>query len=87
MNKKILKFLKEAGYEDVVGEPAALQLIHFFEEKYGVNLMVMLEREWIEEQMTHDMSHQDFEVIRDVFDEQYLGEFDKTIERIEAFEA
>ena len=84
MNKKILKFLKDAGYEPHENEPAALQLIRFFENSYGVSLMRFLEQEWIDEQVTRELTHKDFEVIREYMDEGHILEFDEAIATIEA---
>ena len=86
MNKKIIQFLSEAGYDRPVNEPAALQLIRYFEETYGVSLMGLLEKEWVDEQLTKDLTHHDFEVLRDAVDQDHIDDFDKTIARIEAYE-
>lgn len=84
MNKKILKFLNEAGYELVENEPAALQLIRYFEETYGVNLMGLLEQEWLDEQVDRELTHKDFEVLREFVDDGYVVEFDEAVAAIAA---
>ena len=86
MNEKIIRFLSDAGYDRPVTEPAALQLIRYFEETYGVSLMGLLEQEWVDEQLSKDITHHDFEVLRDAVDQSNIADFDKTIARIEAYE-
>ena len=86
MNEKIIQFLKDAGFERPSGEPAALQLIRFFEDAYGVSLMALLEKEWMHDQLKKDLTHHDFEVLRESIDDLHLEEFDKTIASIESYE-
>jgi hypothetical protein len=86
MNKKIVQFLKDAGYEANNSEPAALQLLRYFEEEYGVALLALIEREWIDEQLHRDLSGRDFAEVREFIDDQYLDKFDRTLARIEAYE-
>ena len=84
MNKKILKFLKEAGHEPIENEPAALQLIRYFEETYEVSLLKLLEQEWIDEQVSRELTHKDFEVLREFVDDGHIQEFDEAIAVIES---
>lgn len=84
MNKKILKFLNEAGYELVENEPAALQLIRYFEDTYGVNLMGLLEQEWLDEQVNRELTHKDFDVLREFVDDGLMVEFDEAVAAIAA---
>ena len=86
MNKKILQFLKDAGFKALDHEPAAIQLIRYFEDSYGVSLLKLLEQEWITEQFTRELTHQDFEALREFVDDGNVIEFDKTIATIEAYE-
>ena len=39
MNEKIKQFLNDAGFEGKDQEPAALQLLRYFESEYGVSLL------------------------------------------------
>ncbi len=87
MEEKIIRFLKDAGYENTSGEPAAMQLIRYFEDTYGVSLMALLEREWMEDQLNKDSAHYDFKTLRDVLDPQYVEDFDDTIARIGTYDA
>ena len=86
MNKKIIQFLTDAGYEAVENEPAALQLIRYFEDTYGVSLMKLLEQEWVNEQVSRELTHRDFEVLREYVDESHVLEFDEAVATIEAYE-
>ena len=86
MNKKIMQFLKDAGYESVKDEPAALQLIRYFEDTYGVTLMKLLEQEWVNEQVNRELTHRDFELLRDFVGEGHILEFDEAVATIEAYE-
>ncbi len=85
MNKKIIQFLEEAGFEGRKTEPAALQLLRYFEEEYGVRLLALLEKEWLDEQVHTDMTHYDFEMLRDFIGDSDLEKFDKVVEKIEAY--
>ena len=84
MNKKIIQFLEEAGFEGQKTEPAALQLLRYFEEEYGVNLLALLEKEWLDEQMHSDLSHYDFEMLREFIGDGHLEKFDEVVAQIEA---
>ena len=86
MNKKIIQFLSDAGYESPENEPAALQLIRYFEETYQVSLMTLLEQEWIDEQVSRELTHKDFNVLREHLDEGQAVEFDQAVAAIEAYE-
>ena len=86
MNKKILKFLAEAGYDTADDQPAALQLLRYFEEEYDVSLLALLEQEWLDERWHADMSHCDFEMLRALMDDGYREDFDDLVARIEACE-
>ncbi len=82
MNDKIIRFLQDAGYEGTSTEPAALQLLRFFEEEYDVSLLPLLEREWVDEQIEREATFAQFQILREFIDEKHLGAYDKTMAAI-----
>ena len=84
MNDKIKQFLDEAGYEGTSTEPAALQLLRFFEEEYDVSLLPLLEREWVDEQIEREVTQEHFKMLREFIDDEHLGAYDKTLATIES---
>lgn len=85
MNDKIIQFLDEAGYDGSPSEPAALQLLRYFEQEYDVNLLPLLEQEWVDEQLERELTDEHFDTIREFIDEQHLREYDAALSRIEAY--
>ncbi len=85
MNEKIIRFLEDAGYNGAASEPAALQILRFFEEEYDVSLLPLLEQEWVDEQLEREITHDHFQALRGFIDEKYLGEYDKVLAQIESF--
>ena len=84
MNEKIVRFLQDAGYQGASSEPAALQLLRFFEAEYDVSLLPLLEREWLDEQAEREVTHAHFMMLRELLDEQHLGDYDEALARLEA---
>ncbi len=84
MNEKIVRFLEDAGFQGGSSEPAALQLLRFFEAEYDVSLLPLLEREWLDEQVEREATHEHFMLLREFIDEQHLGDYDNALARIEA---
>ena len=84
MNDKIKQFLENAGFSVDADEPATLQLLRYFEAEYGVNLLALLEQEWLDEQLNADMDHYDFEVLREFLDEGHQVKFDEVVAEIAA---
>ncbi len=85
MNEKIIRFLKESGYTGASTEPAALQLLRYFEAEYDVNLLPLLEREWFSEQLEREFTHEQFDTLRSFIDEEFLGHYDQALAKIDAF--
>lgn len=84
MNDKIVRFLQDAGYQGASSEPAALQLLRFFEAEYDVTLLPLLEREWLDEQAERELTPEHFLMLREFIDDQHLGDYDNALARIEA---
>ena len=85
MNDKIIRFLEDTGYEGASDEPAALQLLRYFEEEYDVSLLSLLEREWVDEQIEREITQAQFDSLRDFLDDEFLSHYDKAIASIESF--
>ncbi len=82
MNNKIIRFLEDAGFEGSSSEPVALQLLRYFEKEYDVNLLPLLEQEWVDEQIDREITHEQFESIRELIDEQHIREYDAALARL-----
>ena len=84
MNDKILRFLADAGFQGASSEPVALQLLRYFEAEYDVNLLPLLEKEWVDEQLEREITQEHFNTLRDFIDEQHLNDYDNTLSNIES---
>ena len=85
MEDKIIRFLQEAGFEESSNEPAAIQLLRFFEQEYDVTLLPLLEQEWVDEQLERELTTEHFQTLREFIDDQYLVDYDKTLAMIDSF--
>ena len=85
MEDKIIRFLQEAGFEELSNEPAAIQLLRFFEQEYDVTLLPLLEQEWVDEQLERELTTEHFQTLREFIDDQYLVDYDKTLAMIDSF--
>ncbi len=65
MKDKIRDFLDQVGYDTRDGDGPGLDLLRYFEDEYGVSLMGMLEKEWLEEQAEQDFDDVDFSSFRE----------------------
>ncbi len=79
---KILSFLREVGQP--VSDTAAptLQLVRFFEQEYGCNLLGLLEKEWWAEQVHRDVEEGPFREMRAALGEADREHFDEVVEMI-----
>lgn len=84
MNEKIIQFLSDAGFEGSSEEPVALQLLRYFEAEYDVNLLPLLEKEWVDEQIERELTQAHFESLRSFIDDEHLDEYDEALTRIGA---
>ena len=84
MNDKIIQFLADAGYEGATDEPVAIQLLRYFEAEYDVNLMPLLEQEWVDEQIENEFTIEQFESLRAFIDDEHLSHYDEALESIES---
>ncbi len=85
MKDKIIRFLQEAGFEEASSEPAAIQLLRFFEQEYDVSLLPLLEQEWVDEQIEREVTAEHFQTLREFIDDQFLVDYDKTLAMIDSF--
>ena len=81
MDNKILSFLEAAGY--AVGEEGSpvLQLIRYFEDEFGINIMPFLEQEWLDEQLESPSMEASLATIRGFVDEQFQDAFDDRLDQ------
>lgn len=79
LNLKIQSFLQNAGvtYDDT--KSSQMQLLRYFEEEYGMQVMHLLEQEWIDEQVERDLTSGDFRNFRKFVAEDQLSSYDEAV--------
>ena len=79
LNLKIQSFLQNAGvkYDDT--KSSQTQLLRYFEEEYGLQVMHLLEQEWIDEQLERDLTSGDFKNFRMFVAEDQLSSYDEAV--------
>ena len=79
LNLKIQSFLQNAGvtYDDT--KSSQMQLLRYFEEEYGMQVMHLLEQEWIDEQVERDLTSGDFRNFRKYVAEDQLSSYDEAV--------
>jgi hypothetical protein len=82
MNDKIKKFLDQVGYEAADASAAGVHLLRYFEREYGVSLLGLMEREWIEEQVEVDFVTFDFRSLRERVPDEERPAFDRDLESL-----
>ena len=85
MEEKIAQFLEKAGFNINPGEPLGIQLIRYFEDQYGISLLNLLEKEWLEEQANKDYDDEFFDIIRSHLDESDVPAYNKKLNIITSF--
>jgi hypothetical protein len=82
MNDKIKEFLDQAGYVAPEEGAAGMHLLRYFEEEYGVSLMGLMEKEWLDEQVENDFEDLDFESFRPYIASEEWPAFDRDLEAL-----
>ena len=82
LNLKIQSFLQSAGVEFDVAACSQTQLLRYFEDEFGLEMMPLLEQEWVDEQLERDLTSGDFWQVRDSVDEDQLESFDHAVSAI-----
>ena len=79
LNLKIQSFLQNAGvtYDDT--KSSQMQLLRYFEEEYGMQVMHLLEQEWIDEQVERDLTSGDFRNFRKFVSDDQLSSYDEAV--------
>ena len=79
---KILTFLQQAGYPVDPATTSTVQLVRYFEAEFGCNVMGLLEQEYWEEQLDHDIVDGWFARIRSGLDERQAQTFDEVVSKL-----
>lgn len=82
MEQKIRAFLQGIGYEGDPGARSTVDLLRYFEEEYGIEIMGMLEHEWLDEQIERDLSGGYFGEVRKHIPESDRADYDASVARI-----
>ncbi|MDA0874253.1 MAG: hypothetical protein O3C45_04235 [Bacteroidetes bacterium] len=79
LSLKIHSFLLNAGITVDPSVSHAAQVVAYFEQEYGLNLMGFFETEWLNEQLDRDDVSEDFEHARDLLDPVRRKAFDEDL--------
>ena len=79
LNLKIQSFLQNAGFKYDDDECSQTQLLRYFEDEYGLEMMRLLEQEWIDEQLERDLTSGDFKQLRKFVSEAQLDSYDAAV--------
>ncbi len=82
LDLKIQSFLQSAGVEFDDTACSKTQLLRYFEGEYGLEMMSLLEQEWVNEQLERDLTSGDFWQVRDFVDEDKRESFDQAVASI-----
>ena len=82
LSDKIRQFLKDAGFEFAGDRSSNLELIRYFEQEYGFEVMRFMEQEWVEQQLDREFSEGFIDQMRDQVSEERLDDFDADISAI-----
>ena len=82
LSLKIRSFLRNAGISVDPSASHATQLVTYFEQEYGLNLMGFFESEWLTEQLERDERSEDFEHARDALDPVRRKAFDEDLAQL-----
>jgi len=82
LSLKIQSFLKNVGAEYDDHGCSQTQLLRYFENEYGLEVMQLLEREWVDEQVERDLSSGDFKALRQQVSDERLDRFDEDVASI-----
>ena len=79
LSLKIQSFLRNAGFQYDDKECSQTQLLRYFEEEYGLQMMRLLEQEWIDEQIERDLTSGDFKQLRKFVADAQLDSYDTAV--------
>ena len=82
LDLKIQSFLKSAGVEFDEAACSKTQLLRYFEDEFGLEMMRLLEQEWVDEQLERDLTSGDFWQVREYVDVDKLDSFDQAVASI-----
>jgi len=79
LSLKIKSFLKNVGAEYNDQGCSQTQLLRYFEDEYGLEVMPLLEQEWVNEQVDRDLETGYFKTLRLQISEDRRDRFDEDI--------
>jgi hypothetical protein len=82
LSQRIRSFLAATGFDFKGDRSSNLELIRYFQAEYGLEVMGLLEREWLEEQLKYDQSQGFVRQLRDQVSDDRLDDFDGDIASI-----
>lgn len=82
MEQKIRAFLQGVGYDGESGKQSTVDLLRYFEGEYDIEIMGMLEQEWLNEQIERDLNEGYFKEIRKHIPEDDRADYDASVAQI-----
>lgn len=82
LDLKIRTFLQQAGVPVDPATASSIQLVRYFEQEFGCEILGFLEQEYWEEQVDLDLERGHFKAIRERLDEDDRDDFDGLLRQI-----
>ena len=82
LSGKIRSFLKDAGFEFAGDRSSNLELLHYFEREYGLEVMRFMEEEWVQQQLDREFPEGVMDHLRGQVEDDRLDDFDADISRL-----
>jgi hypothetical protein len=82
LSEKIRRFLNDAGFEFAGDRCSNLELFRYFEREYGLEVMRLMEQEWVQQQLEREADQDFFTQLRSHVDKEHLSEFDSDVSSI-----
>ncbi len=79
LSDKIRQFLNDAGFEFAGDRCSNLELFRYFEREYGLQMMRLMEQEWLQQQLEREVSQEFFSTLRDQVDAADLSDYDSDV--------
>ena len=79
LSLKIQSFLQNVGFNYDDMKCSQTQLLRYFEDEYGLEVMPLLEREWVDEQVERDLNGGYFSNLRPQVAEEQRDRFDRDV--------
>ena len=82
LSDKIRRFLNDAGFDFAGDRCSNLELFRYFEREYGLEMMGLMEQEWVQEQLGREADRGFFNELRQHVDEVDRTDFDTDVSSI-----